>query len=324
MPIPSTVADLSTTASANYPSGSESPNILDEYHRALAAIVRQVSDAKASAGLVTSSGLTTSATDKIIGRSSSGGGAVEEITCTAAGRALIDDADVAAQRATLGLGTAALLDSGIGANNVLKLDANANLGLGASPSASRGVLQVAQGGISGGAPQATGSNDSNQFATLGNSNVSLRFGVYASGAVWIQPSLISNYATNFDLSLNPNGGNVVVQSGKLSSTQAAKAWVNFDGTLTGTITPRANLNIASVTKNGTGDYTLNIAGGVLADANYAPAVTSSSNGISSAIATSVVNTVSAPTTTALRIGFTFGNTGTPGDPARCNVTIFGN
>lgn len=44
-----------------------------------------------------------SATDKILGRSSGGSGVVEEITCTAAGRALIDDANAAAQRATLGL-----------------------------------------------------------------------------------------------------------------------------------------------------------------------------------------------------------------------------
>lgn len=45
-----------------------------------------------------------SATDKLIGRSTAGAGDPEEITCTAAGRALIDDADAAAQRATLSLG----------------------------------------------------------------------------------------------------------------------------------------------------------------------------------------------------------------------------
>lgn len=48
-----------------------------------------------------------SATDKILGRATAGVGDVEEITCTAAGRALIDDADAAAQRVTLGLGTLA-------------------------------------------------------------------------------------------------------------------------------------------------------------------------------------------------------------------------
>lgn len=44
-----------------------------------------------------------SATDKVLGRSSVGAGDVEEIACTAAGRALLDDADAAAQRTTLGL-----------------------------------------------------------------------------------------------------------------------------------------------------------------------------------------------------------------------------
>ncbi|MFZ9848946.1 MAG: hypothetical protein ACO3FA_00860 [Vulcanococcus sp.] len=42
-----------------------------------------------------------SATDRILGRSSAGAGDVEEITCTAAGRALLDDVDAAAQRTTL-------------------------------------------------------------------------------------------------------------------------------------------------------------------------------------------------------------------------------
>ena len=44
-----------------------------------------------------------SATDRILGRQSSGAGDVEEITCTAAGRALLDDANANAQRETLGL-----------------------------------------------------------------------------------------------------------------------------------------------------------------------------------------------------------------------------
>lgn len=48
-----------------------------------------------------------SATDRILGRSTAGAGVVQEITCTSAGRALIDDADASAQRTTLGLGTIA-------------------------------------------------------------------------------------------------------------------------------------------------------------------------------------------------------------------------
>lgn len=44
-----------------------------------------------------------SATDRVLGRSTAGAGDVEEIACTSAGRALIDDADAATQRTTLGL-----------------------------------------------------------------------------------------------------------------------------------------------------------------------------------------------------------------------------
>lgn len=47
-----------------------------------------------------------SATDKLLGRSTAGAGDVEEIACTAAGRALLDDADAAAQRTTLGVDAA--------------------------------------------------------------------------------------------------------------------------------------------------------------------------------------------------------------------------
>lgn len=45
-----------------------------------------------------------SATDKVLGRVTAGAGDVEEIACTAAGRALLDDANAAAQRTTLSLG----------------------------------------------------------------------------------------------------------------------------------------------------------------------------------------------------------------------------
>jgi hypothetical protein len=67
-----------------------------------------------------------SATDKVLGRSTAGAGDIEEIACTAAGRALLDDVDSAAQRTTLGLGTIAVLNS-IATANIDALAINAGL-----------------------------------------------------------------------------------------------------------------------------------------------------------------------------------------------------
>lgn len=76
-----------------------------------------------------------SATDKVLGRSTAGAGDIEEIACTAAGRALLDDADAAAQRTTLGLGslaTASTVNNGNWSGTDLAV---ANGGTGASDAA---------------------------------------------------------------------------------------------------------------------------------------------------------------------------------------------
>jgi len=63
-----------------------------------------------------------SATDRLLGRQSAGPGLIEEITCTAAGRALLDDASAADQRTTLGAAASGPITASgltIGTNNRL-------------------------------------------------------------------------------------------------------------------------------------------------------------------------------------------------------------
>lgn len=92
------------------------------------------------------------ATDRILGRSSSGGGPAEEITCTAAGRALLDDADAAAQLATLGAaptesptftGTALIAYANTPATPGLAFSGDPDTGI---YSGSAGVIRFACGG----------------------------------------------------------------------------------------------------------------------------------------------------------------------------------
>jgi hypothetical protein len=63
-----------------------------------------------------------------------------------------------------------------------------------------------------------------------------------------------------------NGSVIASKLGTNEQKQICKAWVNFDGTTSpGTI--RSSYNVSSVTKNGTGDYTVNFTT-AMTDANY--------------------------------------------------------
>lgn len=83
-----------------------------------------VANARLDAELQAIAGLI-SAADK--GIQFTGSGTASTYDLTAAGKALLDDADATTQRSTLGLGSAAVLTAGTSANNVVQLDGSSRL-----------------------------------------------------------------------------------------------------------------------------------------------------------------------------------------------------
>jgi hypothetical protein len=71
------------------------------------------------------------------------------------------------------------------------------------------------------------------------------------------------------MKLNGTNGLTFPDTTTLASAgqSSVQAWVNFDGTTATPSTIRASFNVSSVTRNATGDYTVNFAT-ALVDANY--------------------------------------------------------
>ena len=116
------------------------------------------------------------------------------------------------------------------------------------------------------APAVAGSNTLVLPTGNGSANQLLKNGSTAGSLAW------SNATENSSGDFAFNSG-----YGSAATAYGCRAWVNFNGTTASPSTIRASGNVSSVTKNGTGDYTVNFTT-ALADANYS---VSGSGGVTS-------------------------------------------
>ena len=115
-----------------------------------------------------------------------------------------------------------------------------------------------------------------------------------------------------------NISNGTVSTSTANVINGAKAWVNFNGTTASPSTIRASYNVGSVTKNGTGDYTLNFTN-ALADANYAVTGNAGFGTTSSASPTLGISTL---TTSSARIFINTSSSGVNFDYNFVTIAIF--
>jgi hypothetical protein len=117
-----------------------------------------------------------------------------------------------------------------------------------------------------------------------------------------------------------NGSVTAAKLGTNEQKQIAKAWVNFNGTASpGTI--RSSYNVSSVTKNGTGDYTVNFPVGALADANYALSI----NGYQNTAGANFIGSADGRLYTTTQVRIATDNSAFARTDMQCvTVIIFGN
>lgn len=99
--------------------------------------------------------------------------------------------------------------------------------------------------------------------------------------------------------------------------QFCRAWANFNGA--GTVSIRTSFNMASVTDNGTGDYTLTFIN-AMTDANYCVVCTTNESGNPNR--SMVLRDDSAPVSTSVRVGTLRASTGESVDCDINSVAVF--
>jgi hypothetical protein len=200
-------------------------------------------------------------TDKLLGRSTAGAGNVEEIPLTAAGRALLDDADAATQRATLGLGTIAtqsasavaitggtitggtitgitdlaVADGGTGASDAANARANLGLAIGTDVQAQDAGLQ-----------------------SIAGLTTSADLAIYTTAADTYAVTSLTAYGRSLLDDADADAARTTLGLGSLA-TQSATVTGTHSGTSSGTNTGDQTITLTgAVTGTGTGSFATTI------------------------------------------------------------------
>lgn len=162
--------------------------------------------------------------------------------------------------ATLSLATSGVIRATI--------DPAGQTGIGFTPLTTQGNLQVYKL-VSGGAPVTSGTTDANQVFAANASSVQLSYGAYADGTGWIQQRAGGNFAVNYALAMQPNGGNVgigkVPTVGRLLDVNG-DAWLNGVrvGTGAGSVSTNTAVGSNALTANTSGTVNTAVGEGALA------------------------------------------------------------
>jgi len=127
----------------------------------------------------------------------------------------------------------------------MRLDSSGRLGLGTS--SPQAVLHSAAT-ITGGTPATSGTTDPNVIARFQGGSVGFDLGGTAGGLQWIQPRSVNNYATNFGLSICPNGGNVGI------GTTSPGSALQVQGLITGTAVTQSAIDTTAERLTKVGDF----------------------------------------------------------------------
>jgi len=187
---------------------------------------------------------------------------VEFADVTAAGWALLGDADAAAQRTTLGAASIESVESKASKASVASKASKASV-------ASKASIESVESKASIESVESKASIESVE-SKASKASVASKAPIESPQLTGTPRAPTAGAATNttqlattaYTRKAIPD----VLNASGSAPMYAARAWVNFNGT--GTPSIRAGGNVSSITDNGTGDYTINFAN-ALPDANYA-------------------------------------------------------